>query len=562
MKNLFAALITLFSLTFISTNSFASHVSGGELTWECQGNGMFVFHLKIVRDCQGVQVNYVNLTMNVSHSASNSANIPKDANNANISSITLKPDSAKWLAKNNGFQDPYCKGNNGYSCSSGDGTTQVHYYKSDPIQIKGTPNSAGWHFTHHSFCCRSNASNINSNGNLSLRSSMYRIEVPNSNPVQYYSTDACRDNSPQFAEDSYPQFCRGTEYRFANGALDVEADSLVYKQVEALQGSNNQVQTKPFNQGYSIQNPLPGTAIDPSNGSIVWDGLTGDLNFEVNGGSGIQSYALPIQVEAYRNGNKIASVRKEMKVIIRDCAPLTSTTMNSPPKLMENGNEVETIQASVNVGQTLNLALSITDTDINNSINPPTQEIILSAYGNALSENLSATLNCNLPPCATMTPTPSLDSLNNRYQIKGQASVGASFNWSPGITQLDANGGAKTHYFHLNVQDDHCPMPGISYKTLAITVFPLGTNLEEENSVSNNFSIFPNPNNGTFSVIARDNHKIQNIKLIDAKGSVILEKAFSVANKVVLNEDVPVGLYFVELLHEDGSLARQKMIVQ
>ena len=32
----------------------ASHLMGGEITWACQGNGQYIFTLKLYRDCNGI----------------------------------------------------------------------------------------------------------------------------------------------------------------------------------------------------------------------------------------------------------------------------------------------------------------------------------------------------------------------------------------------------------------------------------------------------------------------------------------------------------------------------
>jgi hypothetical protein len=50
----FLFLFFVCSLILISDSSFASHGMGGEITYECQGNGMFIFRVKFYRDCNGI----------------------------------------------------------------------------------------------------------------------------------------------------------------------------------------------------------------------------------------------------------------------------------------------------------------------------------------------------------------------------------------------------------------------------------------------------------------------------------------------------------------------------
>ena len=46
-------LTVLFNLVF-SLSGFASHLKGGEITWDCLGSGQYIFYLKIYRDCNGI----------------------------------------------------------------------------------------------------------------------------------------------------------------------------------------------------------------------------------------------------------------------------------------------------------------------------------------------------------------------------------------------------------------------------------------------------------------------------------------------------------------------------
>jgi hypothetical protein len=48
---------------FIPTYMFADHMMGGEITWQCQPNGNFVFTLKLYRDCNGIPGIFGSITM-------------------------------------------------------------------------------------------------------------------------------------------------------------------------------------------------------------------------------------------------------------------------------------------------------------------------------------------------------------------------------------------------------------------------------------------------------------------------------------------------------------------
>jgi hypothetical protein len=56
MRKIFFLLAFFISLT---TASRASHVMGGEITWQCT-NGNYVFTLVFYRDCNGAEINIIN----------------------------------------------------------------------------------------------------------------------------------------------------------------------------------------------------------------------------------------------------------------------------------------------------------------------------------------------------------------------------------------------------------------------------------------------------------------------------------------------------------------------
>ena len=52
---MFKKLLFLFVfVALISTSAKSSHLMGGEITWDCQGSGQYVFTMKLYRDCNGI----------------------------------------------------------------------------------------------------------------------------------------------------------------------------------------------------------------------------------------------------------------------------------------------------------------------------------------------------------------------------------------------------------------------------------------------------------------------------------------------------------------------------
>ena len=182
-----AKAIVFLSLIFgIPKLILASHILGGEITWSCLNNGKFVFELTIYRDCQGINYVFQQETLNIV-----GANLPLDANNQVINSITLNPNLNRFNSQNNGDLSPDCYAG-GLSCNSGDATVQTFYYQSSPVQLNGIPPSTGWKFSYTPPCCRSNMSNFQGQNTL-LISTMFPLLNAQG---QAQNTSICMDNSP------------------------------------------------------------------------------------------------------------------------------------------------------------------------------------------------------------------------------------------------------------------------------------------------------------------------------------------------------------------------------
>jgi hypothetical protein len=129
MKKLLLLTLT-FILVTINAQLKASHLVGGEITWECTGNGRYVFKMKIYRDCTGIDYTFIKESLTITGSP-----LPRDSNNQTINSITLNPDTAFDIS-------PSCDAL-GYSigCFSNinDGAYQEFRYQSDPVYLKGVP---------------------------------------------------------------------------------------------------------------------------------------------------------------------------------------------------------------------------------------------------------------------------------------------------------------------------------------------------------------------------------------------------------------------------------------
>lgn len=266
---------------FICEQTKASHLFGGEIYWRCLGNGQYVFHFDIYRDCSGVSFGYSQNDTEVLEILGTSR--PRDINNNQINRITLKADWLRYLSLNYGEITPACLDSTGtsLSCTNNDvGATQILPFVSDPITLIGTPSVNGWIFKWDGFA-RPPTENVPQVA-LGLRSIMFPIKDPSGNPI-YLPADSCLDSSPKFVEFPKTNICRDQEFSISAFALDEDYDSLAYDWDRPVDQNLNPIQNI---NGYSYFRPFPGPIHDSRNKYSNLDNRTGIYEQTVYSGSG------------------------------------------------------------------------------------------------------------------------------------------------------------------------------------------------------------------------------------------------------------------------------------
>ena len=163
MKKLLILLVALCSVFQMQ----ATHLMGGEITWECievvPDAGKYIFKLKLYRDCDGTSLSTFAQTIYVwDHPTVTSMSLDF------ISNTDISPDC-----------DVANSGNAQLDCSTNPvGAVEEYLYESQPISLPGSPPTTGWHFTWDS-CCRNGAiTNLNSTlSNFSFRRNSTEIII-------------------------------------------------------------------------------------------------------------------------------------------------------------------------------------------------------------------------------------------------------------------------------------------------------------------------------------------------------------------------------------------------
>ena len=152
MKRIFIVLFAILVGTSFQTR--ASHLLGGEISWDCITSGTdagkIVFTLKLYRACAGINLG-----------GSATINNPLYASYGGPSSISVSRTEQNDLA-------PECyDSTKQLNCASGNANVmEEHVYVSSPMQINGTPATTGSAF-YYTSCCRPASiymKNINGSG--------------------------------------------------------------------------------------------------------------------------------------------------------------------------------------------------------------------------------------------------------------------------------------------------------------------------------------------------------------------------------------------------------------
>jgi hypothetical protein len=365
---------------------------GGEITWECIKDptdpniGKYVFKMKLYRDCDGVTGSTLPQTLEV-------------WNHPSITQITLD-----WVS--NTDISPDCdalnSGNGALDCATNPvGAVEEYFYESQPIALPGNPPANGWHFTWDS-CCRNGAiSNLvisnttNPTEGFTLRASMFTYLDSFGNVVP---ADPCFDSSPKFNESPQTIICTGYPFSYTHNASDIELDSIVYNWDQPLdditfgQPYNPPANPLPlpFQAPYTFNSPLPGgVSLDSQSGEISY-------NSTISG-----NFVSVIRVDAFKCGQLVASIYREIQAILISCPTLPGGIINSPPTLSPPFPLPNQYFASVSAGDLVTFNITATDNDV--YLNGSMQDLTLEVTGGQFSEDYITPTLCANPPCATFT---------------------------------------------------------------------------------------------------------------------------------------------------------------
>lgn len=323
------------SFLLFGMGAMATHMSGGEIYWECIGPNQYRIRLVVYRDCAGINVDPTyNLVLT------------SPCGNRNL---TVTHNGATELSQLCDLQLPNS------TCNGGSLPGIQQYTYTGTITL---PPCDSWQISWTNIYRNNAIVNLTNPGTRH----MYIESVLN-------SADAPCNDSPTFTNTAIPYVCLGYPVTYSYGAVDAEGDSLSYQLIGARMVNGTPV---PYTVPYTPAQPIPGITLDP---------VTGLMNFTLNTAG---NWVVVVQVTEYdANGNVIGSIMRDMQFVAYPCS-------NIPPDaatgLVTNlsGQATSTGPRSIQVCESGDFCFDMVISD-------PNATNVLSAFTNALSTLPGAT---------------------------------------------------------------------------------------------------------------------------------------------------------------------------
>jgi hypothetical protein len=357
------------------------------------------------------------------------------------------------------------------------GAVEEYLYRSLPVPLTGIPPATGWHFTWNE-CCRNDAiTNLFDPGNagFTLRASMYPYTDPATGII--LPADPCFDSSPLFNESPKTIICAGYPFAYSHNASDPELDSIRYYWAEPLDdgfGSydpdpvNNSPASVPFIPPFAFNSPLPGApALNPISGEISYSALVIQAGY----------YATVTRVEAFKCGQKIAEIHRDIQAVLIACDSMPSGAQNDPPEVpIPLGSQIwidpasgssllASYETTVTAGELVTFNIMGTDTNMYPGL--IAQDLTMEVSGGQILDPITGT--CPNPPCAIFTSVSGLPP-----PIISPGFVEGVFEWQTSCdhvsTDIACGRTTNLYQFSVKVYDDFCPAPAIRNVTLMVYV--------------------------------------------------------------------------------------------
>mgnify|MGYP003951230133 CR=1 FL=1 len=326
MKKLKYIILSLLALLIMSSNAFATHVAGGNITY-----------LKLL------QPNTYEITLTLYEACS--GNIQLTSNDGRISSANTcgLQNFSNYLLQYMGSQDvsQLCPSYVWQSeCNGGSWPGyKMHVWKST-IVLPGACDSWTFNFSE---CCRNSSTNLVGTGNFYIETDLNSITSPQN------SSSVITTPKP------IPYYILGQQVTYNLGVYDPDGDLLAFSFVGVLNNSGSYCAYQP---GYSANDPLLGITIDSQ---------SGDISFTPS----LQGFfVVGVLIEEFNsNGDLVGSVVQDFQIIIIDDPNVIPEVSNAGISNLNSGTVINPFEIQVCEGSNVCFDLEFLDQAPYNTLN-------------------------------------------------------------------------------------------------------------------------------------------------------------------------------------------------
>ena len=304
MKHIILILSIVFGTWLIPSNALATHISGGEITYEHLGNDSFEITLTLYRDCSGANLGNGSRSISLTSSCGN------------------LPDLALTLQNLGGTEvSQICPSQIVNSTCNGGTLSGMQKYEYKGI-VQIVTNCADWTFSYDQFA-------RNDNENLTGGVNTWGILVDATlNSVLYPN-----NSSPEYTADPIPYVCQNQQVNYNYGVVENDGDSLTYELIAARQSpSRPGGSTINYVAGFSGTLPITGITIDSQ---------TGQLNFTP---TTLGNWVVVVRVNEYNGaGQLISTVMRDIMFVVLNCGTPANIIPTAPDSIKNIINTVGTV---------------------------------------------------------------------------------------------------------------------------------------------------------------------------------------------------------------------------
>lgn len=307
-------LLTFISLLLLGTSGVhASHISGGEIIWDCLGGGDYEFTLVLYRDCDGI--NMQNTEVLTFTSSCGTQTLTVNLQNPGGDEVSqLCP--AEIVNS---------------TCNGGTLPGMQAYYYTGTVNLQPCADwTVDW-----DDCCRNAAiSNLTAPGGLDsyIEATFNNLDYP------------C-DNSARFTAQPIPYVCLNQLVNYSFGAFDPDADSLNYSLIGAREAGATAIT---YVAPYSPAAPITGASINQFTGLLTFTPTI------------MGNWVFVVLVEQFDDdGNLIGTVMRDIQFITITCSNVQPNA-NDGDISNFTGSALQTDSMSIEMCATQNFCFDFT----------------------------------------------------------------------------------------------------------------------------------------------------------------------------------------------------------